>query len=313
MDQTLYSAEPVAIVRLPTQVIIAEPSAIRALDPSLPPEIQQRLLTMQYRHVTLQDAQVSGNAYYDAQQQDWIIRTTRLEPAFKGLVFEAMLARLCREQQSSVGKRAFAWCTNRSIGRVTQKMLDEYIPFITADRRLQDRPLTATFYNPGSPFDLQFYRINEAGAAELALQADTGALAGIQAKAIQGSERTEIIEPVLSGRYPHVLTMLNHKTGEHSYEVCRRLLSAMAKKNEITSERAMNALNRITYPAALGIDQAYIEDYSAFISLSYTQRVQPASDLVEAIALEVSENLTSSPGGILVPAQRDLILPPTLQ
>ena len=192
-----------------------------------------------------------------------------------------------------------------------QHMAD-HIPFITGDSRLQTRPLTATFYNPGSPFDLQFYRVNEAEAAELARQVDTNALAGIQVKAIQGDERSEVIDPVLSGRYPHVLTMLMHKTGEHSYEVCRRLLNAMSQKGEITHEQAMDALSRITYPGALGIDQAHIEDYSEYINISYTQLVPIQSDYIEAIALEVSENLTTSPGGILVPARQDLVLPPAL-
>jgi len=311
MNQAFNTEAPTPIVSLPTRVIVA-PSAIRARDPSLSREAQRQLLTMQYRHVTLQDAQASGNAFYDPLKQSWTIWTKRPVASFKGLVFEAMLARLCREQPNIVGKRALAWCTNRTVGRVTDKMINEYIPFITADSRLLDRPWTATFYNPGSPFDLQFYRVNEASAAELATQVNTGAIAGIQAKAIQGEERSEVIDPVLSGRYPHVLTMLKHKTGEHSHEVCRRLLNAMSKKGEISNEQAMNALNRITYPDALGIDQAYIEDYSEFINFSYTQLVSITSDYVEAIALEVSENLTTSPGGILVPAQRDLVLPPTL-
>ncbi|AFQ50433.1 hypothetical protein [Burkholderia cepacia] len=311
MNQAFNYEAPTPIVSLPTQVIVA-PSAIRARDPSLPFETQFQLLAMQYRHVTLQDALASGNAFYDPLKQSWAIYTKRPVASFKGLVFEAMLARLCREHPDVVGRRALAWCTNRTVGRVTDKMVNEYIPFITADSRLQNRPLTATFYNPGSPFDLQFYRVNEAGAAELARQVDTGALAGIQAKAIQGDERSEVIDPVLSGRYPHVLTMLKHKTGEHSYEVCRRLLTAMSQKGEITHEQALDALNRITYPGALGIDQGYIEDYSEYINISYKQQVQLRSDYIEAIALEVSENLTTSPGGILVPARQDLILPPTL-
>lgn len=311
MSHALNPEPLTPIVSLPTRVIVAA-SAIRARDPSLPPEAQFQMLSMQYRHVTLQDAQASGNANFDPLKRTWTVNSRRPVASFKGLLFEAMLARLCREQPYVIGKRALAWCTNRTVGRLTDRMIDEYIPFITADNRLLERPLTATFYNPGSPFDLQFYRVNAAGAAELATQVDTGALAGIQTKAIVGEERSEIIDQVLSGRYPHVLTMLKHKTGEHSYEVCRRLLNAMSQKGEITYEQAMDALNRITYPEALGIDQAYIEDYSEYINLSYTQQIVITTDFIEAIALEVSENLTASQGGILVPARRDLILPPVV-
>lgn len=87
----------------------------------------------------------------------------------------------------------------------------------------------------------------------------------------------------------------------------------MLRNNEIDGVTFADVLSRITYPEALGIDQMYINNYSAYISLSYQQKMQMTPDAAAAIALEVTENLTMSPGGILLPAIQDLILPPTLQ
>ncbi len=314
MDQPSLELTSSLIVTIPTQVLIpVRALAINALDPSIPPETQNQLLSLQYRHVTRKDALATGNAYFCSVQGNLVLRTSRPEPAFKGLVFEAALERLCREEPLTVGRRAFAWCTNRTVGRVPDKMISEYIPFITGDQRLLNFPLTATFYNPGSPLDVQFYKVNDKGAAELATQVNTGALAGIQVKAIQGNERSEIIDRLVSGRYPHVLTMLKHPSGEHSYEVCRRILTAMLRSAEIDGMTFADVLSRITYPEALGIDQMYIDNYSVYISRSYQQQVQMTPDAAAAIALEVTENLIMSPGGILLPTIQDLILPPTLQ
>lgn len=298
--------------------VIIPISAIRATHPGIPTALQNTLLTSQYRHITLKDALTSGNAVQDPLTGNWTIKTTRPLPSFKGLVFEAMLARACQDHKATIGREAFAWCTNRSKSHVTDRMLDEYIPFVTADSRLLNHPSTSPMYNVSSPFDVQFYRLNRIGTPELATVVNTATIAGIQVKAIQTNEYVEIVQPVLSGRYPHVLTMLRHRNGMHSYEVCQRMIHTMAQKGTIPHQEARIASSKITHPDALGIRQDYVDDYSEYINRAYRQGIPwkvTAADYrdalaQEAIALEVSQEFRPSRGGILLPTKQDIILPP---
>ena len=313
MISTLSHAPETPFVPQPAKVMIQAPApvspwAIRARDPSMPVDLQEQILEMQYREVTLKDAAISGNATYNDITKSWTINSKRPEPSFKGLVFEATIARMCREEPFTVGKSTFAWCTNRRMTQVTQEMITEYVPFITADRSLLDIKLTASFYNPSSPYDLHFYRVNAKGSAELATQNGTGVIAGLQVKAIQGNERQEIIDPLISGRYFHVLTMLEHPSGEHSYEVCKRILLGMLDKGEITSFDYTDVSRRITYPQALGIQQSYINDYSEYISVVFRNGGLATQDMSAAVALEVTGDYALSSGGILVP-DNQLVLP----
>lgn len=297
----------------PTQVLISvSPSAIRARDPSLPEETQRHLLAMQYRAVTIQDAYRGGNAYFNTTTQSWWLLTKRPEASFKGLVFEAALARLCKEDPFNIGRKAFAWCTNKSLGRVSNETISQYTPLITADPSLLNDPLTASFFNPQSVFDFHFYKINSQGSAEIATQVGTAVQAGIQVKAIRGGERQEIIDPIRSGRYHHVLTMLEHPSGIHSYEVCTRILRAMVTNGEIDGEMFAHILGRITYPSNLGISQEYINDYSEYISQIYSAGGAATADMSAAIGLEVTQSFVESAGGILIP-DNTLVTPTTIQ
>lgn len=64
-----------------------------------------------------------------------------------------------------------------------------------------------------------------------------GRALNVDIQGFRGSECIEIIDPCACGRSPDVLTLLNHKTGEHRYEVCKRISNAMAKKDEITTRK----------------------------------------------------------------------------
>ena len=289
------------------------PQIFNALDPSLTSEAKEALLGIQFRNVTLRDAIASGNATINGTF--WQLSTRRPLESFKGLVMEAALCRECADEPFMVGRRTFAWCTGRLTGQVTDKQISEHIPFITANKKLQDNPLTARFYDPASPYDMHFYRINDRGHAELATEIGDrkGIVAGIQVKAIQGNERAEILLKLLQGSYTRVETMLRHKNGEHSYEVCLRLLTQMQKDGEITAEQALNVISRLTYPEFLGLKQQKFDSYSEWLNLAYArfERWEQDPFAIETIGLEVAM-VRSGSSGIVMPDAPQLILPPTV-
>jgi len=292
----------------------ASPLILNALHPSLTEEARKELLRMQFKNVTLRDAIASGNASID--HNGWKLHTARSLESFKGLVMEAALCRMCFEDPFGIRRNAYAWCTGRQIWQVSDEKISEQIPFITADKRLKSNPLTARLYDPASAYDLHFYRINDKGNAELATEIGPGQgiIAGIQIKAIQGNEKTEIIDKLLNGRYTRVVTMLRHQNGEHSYEVCIRLLTQLVTKKEITGDQLANAISRLTYPEALGIQQQHVDSYSQWLNMAYGRFESWESDLnvVETIGLEVISRLKPEASGILMPDVPGLALPPTL-
>lgn len=296
------------ILQVPTKVLLKPAGVIRALHPSFSEEDRYQLLKMQYRDVTYQDAMVSGNAYIGANGKIYL-RTKRTEASFKGMVFEAFLARMCRDYVDSIGRQVFSWSTNRRAGRVQDSLLNQYTAFVTADKSLLDTTATAWLYNTAGPFDLQFYRINDQGNTEIATLLDSATTAGVQIKAITGNERTEIIEPMLQSRYRHVLTLLKHQNGQHSFDVCMTILAGMQKNEEITGDQYHNVVTRLARPDQLGIDQYDVDQYSHYLSALYRNHAIWDQNVYEAITLEVTSNLAASQGGILIPASADLIIP----
>lgn len=111
------------ILQLPMQALIkVPPTAVNALHPSFTPKESLQLLSAKYRNVTYQDALVTGNASWNQVTGDIVFNTKRPEASFKGMVFEAYLARMCRDYSFSIGRRVFAWCTGRQLGRVTEAL-----------------------------------------------------------------------------------------------------------------------------------------------------------------------------------------------
>lgn len=289
-------------------LIRVSPASIRALHSSFTEEERFQLLSMQYRDATYQDAIVSGNAFLDSNNRLWML-TKRSESSFKGMVFEAFLARVCREQSGSIGRKVFAWCTESQEKHVTDSILSKYTAFVTADKSLKNNRTTAWLYNTASPFDVQFYKVNEKGDAEIATLDGSGTTAGVQVKAITGSERSEIIEPMLRNRYRHVLTLLKHANGEHSYDACIRLLRTMEVAGEITSDDCQSVFRRLARPEMLGLDQYDVDQYSYYLGMLHQRGGLMNPDVHQAMMLEVMSDLQESEGGILIPAQKDLILP----
>lgn len=282
--------------------VIVLVGAVKALHPALSEAERQQILDAVYRNVTYLDAYGTGNLIIDPVTGCLGLRTKRSEPAWKGFVFEAALARWCREQPEKIGKQAFAWCTGRNPNQVSEAFFQKFTVFVRGDKSLLDKRETAILYNTGCPFDVQFYSINpEHGQPEIATIKNTKIEAGIQVKAITGNEMAQIIQPILSGEYTHVLTLLKHPSGQHSYSVCQTILSNLLGAGKITLEEYAYVSQRITYPEKLGIDQQMIEEYSAYLSACYRTGAAWTPDVYDALSLEVVKDVYMSQGGILVP------------
>lgn len=212
------------------------------------------------------------------------------------------MARYARANMLTTGKQMFAWCTDRRAGHVSDHFISKYTAFVAGDKTLKANPMTAILYSTTSPFDVQFYRINSQGAAEVAQIKGQAVAAGIQVKAITGNEKSEIILPILNGSYRHVLTLLKHRSGRHSFDVCHDILKGMVRTREISHEQFYYVIERIARPDQLGMNQQDIEEYSAHLSGWYAGRANCDNAISEAITLEVSLNLVASTGGILMPA-----------
>lgn len=295
------SASSTVAIAVP-EITVPEAS-VYALHPSLPLATKNNLLEKRYRSVTFLDAYVTGNAYIHPMTGALCLRTTRDEASFKGFVFEAALARWCREFPSGIGKRAFAWCTNRNYNNTTDAIYNRYKVFVMGDKTLAARAETAILYNTGAPFDVQFYRLNEEhNKPEVATLLGTQIEAGIQVKAITGDELTQIINPILNGTYTHVITMLKHANGRHSYEVCMDILNNQRRLKKLTDEQYAVVTRHITHPQDLGINQQFVDEYSHYIrSLYQGSNAAWTEEINQAISLEVCDGLTASPGGILMP------------
>lgn len=303
-----------AVVQTVVPEITVPEDAVSALHHSLSNEKRQHLLQRRFRNVTYLDAYVTGNAVINPMTGVLFLRTNRNEASFKGLVFEAAVARWCRENPIAIGKQVFAWCTGRHYNTTPNATYYKYTVFVRGDKALTQRPETAILYNTGAPFDVQFYTINpQHNKPEVATVMGTQIEAGVQVKAITGDELKEIIKPILDGSYTHVLTMLKHENGKHSYEVCMEILRNKHRKGELTDDEFSYVVRHVSYPEALGMTQQVIDEYSTYLSYAHKGAVANFTDDVsDAISLEVSDRLVASPGGILVPAAQPIQMPSQL-
>jgi len=123
--------------------------------------------------------------------------------------------------------------------------------------------------------------------------------AGIQVKAITGNERSEIIDPLISGRYSRVLTYLKHADGIHSYYECMRILQQLYKAGQIGAEERQRVSDSIKAPEHLGLDQHEVEEYYRYVKQAHKGTTRAEDIIWRGAELEVKYH--KGVGGILVP------------
>lgn len=268
------------------------------LDPNHPNisiEAKKQILRDRYHNQLIQDGLETGN--FTMNQDGSINFGTKLPPhSFAGFIFEALAVRIFNYNLRTIGRRAFEWCTKRE--RTKNGYIEQFkaigTGFVTT---LQTHP---NFYSFQHRFDIQFIRANpKDGEYESATMLGTTRDAGIQVKAITGNERTEIIDPLISGKYSHVLTFLRHQTGIHSAEVCHNIIGQMYRDGNIELSQKDKLEDSIKSPEMLGEDQRNVDDYYRYVQMWYEGRAQHDSIIYEGVGLEVKGFKYQN--GILVP------------
>jgi len=269
---------------------------ISILDPfheSIPPELKKEILRQRYHDKLIADGIETGHFQVTAQGITFV--TKQPIYSFAGFIFEAFSVRIVNDNINTIGKYMFSWCTKR------EKVKNDYINqfkaigtgFITTKSAHPD------FYSFQHKFDILFIRYKN-GLYEPATLLGTTREAGIQIKAITGNEKSEIIEPLISGKYTNVLTYLRHPdTKIHSYEVCMEIIKELYRQRSITLDRKNDLESRIKSPEMLGIDQRMVDEYYEYICAWYQGRATWDMNIYDGIGLEVKGYKYSN--GILIP------------
>ncbi|WP_088887643.1 hypothetical protein [Diaphorobacter nitroreducens] len=296
MTQKIIISEQERSTDISLELLFSGPLAL--LDPRHPAvneNLQKQILYSRYHQKLIADGLETGHFFYNENNQ--LVFQTKLPiHSFAGFIFEAYAVNIFNENIRTIGKSAFSWCTNRS------QCKDDYIDqfkvigtgFITTKSQYPN------FYSPQNRFDLIFIRKNSSkNVDEPATVLGTTNTAGIQIKAITGSEEIEIIEPIRSGKYSHVLTFLRHADGVHSYNRCMEAINSMYRKGSLQLSEKYQIESRISHPEMFGIDQRNVDDYYNYVLHWFNGHAKPDQFIQEGVGLEVKGYKYSN--GLLVP------------
>lgn len=263
--------------------------------PAMSLEAKKIILRDRYHNKLIADGLETGNIQL-GQDGKLLFFTKLPQFSFAGYIFEAFAVRLFNDNLRTIGRRAFSWCTNKE--RVKDDYIDQFkaigTSFITTKSKYPE------FYNCTHRFDVQFIRPTKASNLyEPATLLGTTRDAGIQIKAITGNEKSEIIDPIISGKYSHVLTFLRHANGMHSHAVCMEIINSMYRNREIELSTMHRLEESIKSPELLGEDQRSVDEYYQYIQHWYSGNANPDTIIYEGIGLEIKG--FKYDGGILVP------------
>lgn len=263
--------------------------------PAIDENLQKQILFDRYHKKLVADGLETGHFFYDNENQ--LKFQTKLPIySFAGFIFEAYAVNIFNENLRTIGKSAFSWCTNRT------QCKDEYIDQfkVIGTGFITTKSQHPNFYAPQNNLDLIFIkRNNNKSVNEPATVLGTTNTAGIQIKAITRSEEIEIIEPIRSGKYSHVLTFLRHADGVHSYNRCMDAINSMYKRGSLQLSEKYHIESRIAYPEMFGIDQRNVDDYYNYVSYWFSGHAKPDQFITEGVGLEVKGYKYSN--GLLVP------------
>ncbi|ALF87504.1 MULTISPECIES: hypothetical protein [Ralstonia solanacearum species complex] len=290
----ISNEEKMADVQL--EILFSGPlSLLDPRHPAISEELQKQILYDRYHNKLIADGLETGHFFYD-YNNDLRFQTKQPLYTFAGFIFEAFAVNVFNNNMRTIGKKAFSWCTNR------EQCKDDYIDQfkVIGTGFITTKSLFPNFYGPQSTFDLIFIKKNiRQDVHEPATVLGTTNQAGIQIKAITGSEETEIIEPLRTGRYSHVLTFLRHSDGVHSYTHCMEVLNSMHRRGVLGLPEKYALERRISHPEMFGIDQREVDDYYQYILHWYTGHANPDQFITEGAGLEIKGYKYSN--GLLVP------------
>lgn len=272
------------------------------LDPNhfaISPEMRKKILRERYKNQLIADGLETGHL---KEFRGNVFFTSKLPlESFAGFVFEAYLVSLFNRNKN-MGRAALTWCSCRQ-RQVMINIYEKYKAIGTGF--ITTRALYPHLYAPQSRSDIIFIRNNPvSGQPEPATENPTSNIAGIQVKAIRSNFKSEIIDPILSGKYSHVITLLNDQYGTPSRTTCLRELNILVNNGSIHPSRREFVTERIQGPEFLGISQRDVEDYYDYIRDYYSgSAVASTEDINDAMNTEIKRYKYQN--GLLVPEDID--------
>jgi hypothetical protein len=269
------------------------------LDPQSPdvranPVLLARVLEAKYRKSFERDALETGHC--EIHNGQCFYRTKLGLPQFAGLVLEAYVVRRMMENPFML-QVAITWCSRSSHITPGMGFVRKYLPVGTGLEHTRSAHLP--WFDSRNPrFDIMF--LKKVSAAKRRLQPDLPAFepltiegttipAGIQIKAITGREEEEIVTPLINGTYSHVLTLLTHANGKHSYHECQRLLGKALQDKRIDRYTYMTLSASVCCPQQLSLNQNEIDGYYQYIAQWMDGRVHTNAVIADGLAAEVKE------------------------
>ncbi|EMB8480638.1 hypothetical protein VAH18_003460 [Providencia rettgeri] len=283
-----------------TEVIsIINPIPLGLLDPRSPmisPELKKKILYEKYKKRFIADALETGHLVLKGKGVLGFISKQSVQ-SFAGFVFEAYLVDKFNENWTS-RLTAYQWATERSSGwSITN--FEDYIAVGTG--LLHTKTHYINHYEPQSNADIIFIRKSpKCDVMENALVHNQQIPAKIQVKSIKTRYKEEVIDPIRSGKYQRVITMLSDPDGESSWKKCHTILSNMKRNRTITPEEHSKLIERIQGPEFFSISQNDVDDYYEFIFNWYNSKTKETSKYTDMAAWqEISQ--CKYQDGLLVP------------
>lgn len=233
----------------------------------------------------VEDGLRTGHFILDESGEELRVSIQQPLPTVAGYVFEAFVVRRCNNKKESIGKNIFKWITERE--KLQERLFEKFHAIGVGFRETNNR--YPGLYNPSHPrFDVMFVT-KENGDPEPACVVYTSRRAGLQVKAIRNKEYEYIIKPIMKGKYKHVLTLLKHSNGMHSYEACMREVD----KRISDRDRRNKIKEKIRHPRQLGISQRYIDEYYEYIERWYRGQAEADNTILQGTGLSVRSQIYS--------------------
>lgn len=296
-------------------LVLVPASMVNAASILLLPSQSYELMAMNYRKNLLNDAQVSGFAKINDNQEIELNIINKTEESFVGSLFEAWV---CRElmENPSAGLTAFRWATKKP--GLRSGTYSRFVPFVTASTTLKNEPFTAQFYNTADNSDIRFYSLesgNDQGKFKpgLALVENTTIPAGIQVKAIRKNLPNQIINPLIENFYQNVLTILPTEEGQLSVIACRNYILTLVRNGEIDPKIGFQLMNRVKGLDEIGLSQNRANEYANFARQVYAMHKKDGFDRVwlniDKVPFDIVNSVLSAVAVKINPAEKTEILP----
>lgn len=252
------------------------PGAINLGYPGIDPRLREQLLHIRHARNYMEDALQTGYLIM-TPSGNFIFHTDLPAESFVGFAIEAYVVRLLNNSMR-LKRNSLLWCSRK------MQVKDDFLSQFTAigTGLLATKQNHINYFEPQSKLDVKFIRprINKRTKEEyfdLLPQEGTHIPAGIQVKAITTNEKSEIVDKVLSGEYPHVLTCCwsSERGGGHTKDVCMTILKNMLNSRLVRYDQYLRAVDAIKSPSELGFDQAEIDEYIQYLIANYPKVLSP--------------------------------------